>query len=291
MSIKSMTGFGQAEAPTPSGTYRVEVRSVNNRFLDLQLKQPKSLASIEARIKQTVSAAVSRGSVTVAVTCNGEESKNSFTWDRASVENYLRIFREVKDTFGLKGDITLSDLLAFSDFIKVQSADFDEETVWTHVGPLVTAALKDFEKSRGREGLLLAQDIRKTLKAIEQTTKKVEKRAPARLKEYRAALTARVQEVVTTGVDPARIAQEVALMADRLDISEECVRLSAHLEKFGDTLEAEEPVGKRMNFILQEMNREANTIGSKANDAQIANLSVQLKEYVERIREQIQNIE
>lgn len=291
MPLRSMTGFGQAETATPSGIYHIEIRGVNNRFLETQIRTPKFLSNLESKIKQAISSGISRGSVQLFITCNGEETRSKLVWDKEAVNGYMKIFREIQKSCGLQGDITMSDLLGFSDLIKTQATLFNDETLWEQVKPILEKAMRDFQKSREREAAQLEIELRKMLKIVQQTLKKVEKRAPLRLSEYRAALGKRIEELLKDQPDPARIAQEAAIMADRLDITEECQRLNAHIEKFTETFKADEPVGKRMNFLLQEMNREANTIGSKANDTEISHLSVSLKEFIEKIREQIQNIE
>ena len=205
MPVRSMTGFGQAEAQTPSGLYRVEIRAVNNRFLDIQLRHPKSLNSLEQKIKELITETISRGSVSVFIGCDKENEAGALSWD-------------------------------------AETAD-------------------------------------------------VEARAPARITEYAKTLTERVRKLLKDPPDEQRLAREIAMMADKLDISEECARLRSHIAAFVKVFDSGEPAGKRMNFLLQEMNREANTMGSKANDTAISHLSVTLKEDIEKIREQIQNIE
>jgi uncharacterized protein (TIGR00255 family) len=215
------------------------------------------------------------------------------TWDKVAVENYIHILKDIKKTFSLAGDIALSDLLRMSDLIKMTPVDYDDKTLQKHIGPLITKALENYGKSREVEGASTVKDLKKNLAEIVKVLDQVEKRAPQRLREYSRELSARIAKLLTDAgrPDEQRLATEVALMADRLDVSEECVRLRAHVTAFSVDFTGDEPVGKRMNFIVQEMNREANTIGSKANDAIISHLSIKLKESIEKIREQIQNIE
>ncbi len=291
MPIRSMTGFGLAEDATPSGTYRVEIRGVNNRFLDIQLRQPKFAANLEPKIKKEISSIISRGSITVIISCDRETEATRLTWDKTSVDNYTRIFREVKDSYNLAGEVSLSDLLHFSDFIKAESTTHDDETLWSHLSPVLSNAIRAFQESREAEGAALVKDLKRILNEIADILTKVEKRAPERVTEYAAVLTDKIQKILVNPPDPMRIATEVALLAERLDITEECTRLRAHIDKFSEDFNLNEPVGKRMGFLLQEMNREANTIGSKANDTEISHWSVSLKENIEKIREQIQNIE
>ncbi|MBD3241606.1 MAG: YicC family protein [Chitinivibrionales bacterium] len=293
MALRSMTGFGQAESVTPTGTYRVEIRAVNNRFLDLQLRLPKTFATLEQKVRQTVSEAASRGSVTVMVNYTGGEGETRLTWDRQAVNSYMRLFREVIEEQQLNGGVTLSDLLQFTDLIKAETAELSEKDAWRDLRPVLSKALESFAESRAGEGRHTERDLRAAVRGLSAALKKIERRAPVRLKTYQKELRQRIQSVVdkTDVVDESRIATEVAMMADKLDIAEECARLRAHIDKFLATLDADEPVGKHLGFLLQEMNRESNTICSKANDAQISHWGVELKEYIERLREQIQNIE
>jgi uncharacterized protein (TIGR00255 family) len=291
MPIKSMTGFGLAETRTPTGAYRVEIRAVNNRFLDIQLRQPKSFSNLEQKIKTAISDAIPRGSVSLFISCDKDNGESRLSWDKDSVENYLRIFREIKKRYNLAGDVTLGDLLHFSDFIKTESVLCDEKTLWKHFSPVFEKAIAAFQGSREAEGDHIVRDLKKMLDAISRLLKEVEARAPKRIEEYSKELAKRIEKLISTSPDESRLAMEIAVMADKMDIAEECTRLRAHIKAFIKDFDSTEPVGKRMNFLLQEMNREANTIGSKANDTQISHLSVALKEYIEKIREQIQNIE
>lgn len=286
-----MTGFGLAEGASPSGTYRVEIRGVNNRFLELQIRLPKFAANLEARVKKEISSVISRGSVTVLISCDREDTESKLSWDKKTVDGYMKIFGEIQKAYKLEGKVTLNDLLNFSDFIKSESDAFDEEVLWKHLKPVLAESIEAFQKARETEAAMLVKDLKKLLKDITKSLQLVEKRAPVRIQEYAKVLTEKVQKLIDNPPDPLRMQTEIALFADRLDITEECTRLRAHIEKFSADFELDEPVGKRMGFLLQEMNREANTIGSKANDTEISHQSVKLKENIERIREQIQNIE
>jgi uncharacterized protein (TIGR00255 family) len=291
MPLSSMTGFGQAEKTTPSGTYRVELRGVNNRFLEIQLRTPRVLSNLEARIKKHINQAISRGSITLTITWDQENMPGSCSWNKAAVTEYIRILKEIKKEFKLAGEITIANLVDGNDLIKVVPAQYSDQTLWNHISPILSAAIKDFQKQREIEAKYLAADLRAMVLAMRKLLKKIEARSPVRLKKQKHDLTCRIESLAGDKVDPARIATEIAIIADKLDISEECTRLHAHIDKFAADLECNEPVGKRLGFLLQELNREANTIGSKANDTDIAHYSVELKEFIEKIREQIQNIE
>jgi uncharacterized protein (TIGR00255 family) len=289
-----MTGFGLAEAVTPSGAYRVEIRAVNNRFQEMQIRQPKFTLNLEPKIRKEISGVVSRGSISVFIHCDRETESLGLTWDRPLVGSYMRICEEIRGEYNLPGPVDLVDMLRLnSDFIKSESAPQGDEALWKDLSPVLASAVRAFQESREGEGAQLVKGLKKILADISNTLRLVEGRAPLRVMEYGEALAARVKKITSDapGLDPQRVAAEVALMAERLDITEEITRLRAHIEKFNADFEASEPVGKRMGFLLQEMNREANTIGSKANDTEIAHWSVSLKENIEKIREQIQNIE
>lgn len=291
MSIRSMTGFGLAEGPGSLGTYRVEIKGVNNRFLELSLRQPKFMANLEQRIKKEITSVIARGSVFVTVSCDREDDNVCLTWQKESVDNYMQIFQEIQSTYNLDTTIKLSDLFHFSDIIKSKAIDVDDEVVWEQLKPVLCEAIEKFQQSRQVEGEFTANELRKLNQQISNTLDLVEKRAPVRITEYAASLEERIKKLIANPPDPLRMETEIALFADRLDISEECMRLRAHIAKFNSDLESNEPVGKRIGFLLQEMNRESNTIGSKANDMEVSHLSVLLKEDIEKIREQIQNIE
>jgi uncharacterized protein (TIGR00255 family) len=286
-----MTGFGSAESLTASGTYRIEIRSVNNRFLEIQLRQPRFAANLEPKIRKEISTAVSRGSIQVSINCDREDEGVKLSWDENLVGNYIKIFREISEKFSLAGNVPVAELLKFNDLIKTENITYKEEELWSHVGPAIGEAIAAFQISRETEGAFIIEELRRTLDEIASTLVTIESRASARVTEYAAALKERVRKLIEDPPDPQRMTTEIALCADRLDISEECTRLRAHIEKLKNDFNADGPVGKRMGFLLQEMNREANTIGSKANDTEISHLSVSLKENIEKIREQIQNIE
>lgn len=291
MPFRSMTGFGSAEGVTPSGTYHVEIRGVNNRFLEIQLRQPRFINNCEQQVRKEVQSFISRGSLTIIITCDREDGSKKLSYDKPVVDGYIGILREIKKQYRLEGDVSLKELLTFSDIITADAGMFDDQVVWKHLQPVLVKALAAFQKARETEAAFILKDLKLILKSIEKTLRRIEKRAPVRMREYTESLRERIAKLCSVEPDPARIAMEIAVMSDRLDIAEECTRLRAHLAKWNEDVLSEEPTGKRLGFLLQEMNREANTIGSKANDTEISHLSVQLKEDIEKIREQILNIE
>ncbi|MFP4417144.1 MAG: YicC/YloC family endoribonuclease [Fibrobacterota bacterium] len=291
MALRSMTGFGQAESVTQIGTFHAEIRSVNNRFLDIQLRTPRAFSPLEALIKKTITENVARGSITLYVNWERESTEDTFSWDKGAVKQYVRVLKEIQQDQKLGGHITIDQILSFSDIITVESATYTDEFLWDQFSPVLCKALQNFEQTRVTEAQYIKKDLKQRLDSIDRIRLQIAEAAPARLERYTSELREKIGKIAGGVIDEQRLATEIAIMADRLDISEETTRLGAHVETFGHLFEATESVGKRMGFFLQEMHREANTIGSKANDAQISHLSVDLKENIEKIREQIQNIE
>jgi len=286
-----MTGFGQAESSTPTGNYHIEIRGVNNRFLEIQIRMPRTFANLEQRVKKFLTERIARGSISVSIAWNHEESDGRLTWDREAVKNYLAIFNEIKKEYGISEDIQLSHLLTFSDFIKKESLRFDEDVIWSHIKPILESAIESFNQARRKEAAFILTDLRKIVRVMVKALDQIEKRAPARIISYSAELKKKIKALINKDMDSSRFDTEVAIMAEKQDIAEECTRLRAHLEKMEAEFTGDEPAGKRLGFILQEMNREANTIGSKANDIKISHWSIVLKENIEKIREQSLNIE
>ncbi len=286
-----MTGFGQAESSTPTGNYHIEIRGVNNRFLEIQIRMPRTFANLEQRVKKFLTERIARGSISVSIAWNHEESDGRLTWDREAVKNYLAIFNEIKKEYGISEDIQLSHLLTFSDFIKKESLRFDEDVIWSHIKPILESAIESFNQARRKEAAFILTDLRKIVRVMVKALDQIEKRAPARIISYSAELKKKIKALINKDMDSSRFDTEVAIMAEKQDIAEECTRLRAHLEKMEAEFAGDEPAGKRLGFILQEMNREANTIGSKANDIKISHWSIVLKENIEKIREQSLNIE
>lgn len=286
-----MTGFGRSESTTPSGTFTVEIRGVNNRFLDIQMRIPKILYCLESKIKKFLSSKISRGSITLSITCNPENALARRTWDRKAVEDYVRLFNEIKKEHNLYDNIGISHLIGFGDIIKTDSVQFGDKALWNHISPILTSAVENFQEQREAEAAFISRDLKIMTKDLSGHLKKIKLRAPIRAKTLFDSYKKKVRQLAGSQVDPQRLAVEIAIMSDKLDISEECTRLKAHIQKLSESFNCDEPAGKRLGFILQEMNREANTISSKANDIAITHLSVSIKEIVEKMREQIQNIE
>lgn len=290
--IKSMTGFGRAEARTQEYQIGVEIRSVNNRYSEISLRLPRPFASLEARIKTLIQQNISRGSVSLVLNFSGRETASLPRLDIKAARHYHRILLALKKELGLKGEIDFRSITAFPDVLTVTSGGFSEQKAWQLVlGPL-TRGLAELNRMRQQEGKRLEAEFKKRLNNIGRIANQIEKLAEDRVPEYKKQLQARMAKILGgTGVDQNKLAQEAAIYADRCDITEECVRLKIHVKAFDQFLKSPDPVGRRMDFLLQEMNRESNTMGAKANQAEISQLTVQLKEEIEKMREQVQNIE
>ena len=292
--IKSMTGYGRARETRNSRDITVEVRAVNNRYLDCTVKMPRLYIFAEDALKARVHKAVSRGKVDVFVTVDASAADvTQVTVNRELAGQYAAALNELAEICGPAAYKATPEVLArFPDVLSVTKADEDLETVSADLCAVLDAALAAFNEMRGVEGARLAEDIGNRLRAIEAYTGQVEARSPETVAEYRAKLTARMQEVLqSASIDPQRILTEAAIYADKVAVDEETVRLRSHAAQLQTMLESTEPMGRKMDFLIQEVNREANTIGSKCGDVSIAQVVVNLKAEVEKMREQVQNVE
>lgn len=293
--VKSMTGYGRARSTLDKRDITVEVRSVNNRYLDTTVKLPRAYIFAEDAIKQRVQRAVSRGKVDVFVTIDATAADiAAVTVNEPLANAYMAALRTIKALGGdaLAGPYSAIDVARFPDVLTVAKADEDLESVGADVCSVAGQALDAFNAMRAVEGKKLAADIGARLDTIEALTSEVEKRSPETVKEYREKLAARMQEVLQGAcVDEARILTEAAIYADKVAVDEETVRLRSHISQLRDMLASSEPMGRKMDFLIQEVNRESNTVGSKCNDVEIARIVVELKAEIEKIREQVQNIE
>ncbi|WP_409968768.1 YicC/YloC family endoribonuclease [Bengtsoniella intestinalis] len=291
--MKSMTGYGRARQTLHKRDITVEVRSVNNRYLDCTVKMPRMYTFAEDALKTTVQGAVSRGKVDVFITVDATAAdvpKVRVNEDLA--KEYLTALTALSDACGIIGKLSLENLSRYPDVLTVTKADEDLETVSADLCMVLKEALEAHTTMRLQEGAKLVEDICSRLDHIEELTGKVEERSPITVAEYRQKLTKRMEEVLqSTTVDPQRILMEAAIYADKTAVDEETVRLRSHLSQLREMLQSNEPMGRKMDFLIQEVNRESNTIGSKCNDVAIAQVVISLKAEVEKIREQVQNIE
>ncbi len=291
--IKSMTGYGRYEYADEARKIVIDMKSVNQRFCDVNVKVPRAYGYLEDKIKEYVSSSISRGKVDVFVYIENYSSENKLiTLDKALCDNYYSLVSQIKEEYGLKDDITLSNLLRFQDIFVVRQEEEDKDAAWEMMKKALVPATEDFINSRVREGERMLLDLKEKADNIRELVKKVEERAPGIVKDYAEKLRERMKELLgDTSIDEGRLLNEVGIMADRVCIAEELVRLKSHLVELDKILALNEPVGRKLDFLIQEVNREINTIGSKSNDIEAARLVVDMKSEVEKMREQIQNIE
>ena len=291
--VKSMTGYGRARETLNGRDITVELRSVNNRYLDCTVKMPRTYVFAEDAIKSRVQKAISRGKVDVFVTIDTTAADVSVVAvNEPLARSYYEALKSLKDTFALEGEITPVALAKFPDVLTVTRAEEDLEAVAADICTVLDKALQAYNEMRAVEGQRLADDISGRVSTIESVVTKVEERSPQTVAEYRARLTAKMTEVLqSTTIDESRILTEAAIFSDKIAVDEETVRLRSHIAQLRTMLESDQPVGRKLDFLIQEVNRECNTIGSKCNDLTIAQDVVNMKAEVEKIREQVQNIE
>ncbi len=289
----SMTGFGKGTFALNGRELTVELKSVNNRFLDISMRLPRVLSPLEDTFRHALQDRLSRGHVDVYVNYrNQREDAKSVRVDTQLLEAYLTCARTAARELSITDDLTLSKALALPDVTEIVPAEEDQEALQQLGKTAVELAIDALLAMRRGEGSRLKKDLTARMDTMEGYAAAIEKRAPGVAEDYRVRLTERVNEMLgETEVDRSRLATEIALFADKAAIDEEIVRLKSHLLHFRELLEAEEPVGRKMDFLIQEMNRECNTIGSKANDAALTDLVLLCKAEIEKLREQIQNIE
>ena len=291
--IRSMTGYGSAEEILGGRNIRVEIKSVNHRYFEYTARVPRSCGFLEDRLKRLLSGAISRGKVEVGVTIQTVEGVDEeISINRDVVKNYVEALRSVKNEFDLTDDLSLSSIAKLPDVFTVVKAETDEEALWNDIESVAKKALAAFVEGREAEGERLKADVLQKIAFIEEKVSFIEERSPETVKEYRARLYDKMREVLENNqIDEGRILQEAAVYADKVAVDEETVRLRSHMQELRKTLDKSEPIGKSLDFRIQEVNRETNTIGSKCSDAAIADTVIEMKNTIEKIREQIQNIE
>ena len=291
--IRSMTGYGRDQQLLHGRSITVEIRSVNHRYFEFSCRAPRGCAFLEDRLKRALQSAISRGKVEVSLTLQTVESRHtSVAVDHALARQYLTALRALGEEYSLPDDLTLSVVARLPDVFTVCREEEDEEELAADVLSVLQNALDRFVAMRETEGERLRADVLSRLSVMEEHLSFVEERSPQTLAEYRARLTARLTELLNGAVpDENRILTEAGIVADRLAVDEETVRLRSHFAQLRKIMESTEPVGRKLDFLVQEMNRETNTIGSKCSDTAIAGHVVEMKSEIEKIREQIQNIE
>ncbi len=288
-----MTGFGREEGETTLGKVGVEIRSINHRYCDINLKLPRRFNPLEARIKEMIRAEVARGRIDVAVKLDAKgEGKIQFDVDLSLAEQYYRALQVLKERFHLQGEITLEHLAGAKDLITAKEEVEDVEAYWPEIVAVLKQSLRDMDQMKRNEGISLGRDLGQRLNRISQLLGDVRVKLPLTLKAYQERFNERLRTLLDgTELDPVRFQQEIAFWVERTDITEELVRAESHLTQFRALLVSEEPVGRKMDFLLQEIHREVNTISSKVNDAEFSQKAVEIKSELEKIREQVQNIE
>ena len=291
--MDSMTGFGKAEFKSALGTFTVEVSSVNNRFLEVSARLPRQFSAMEPKVRELVGRHVNRGKVYIYVGFSeGEENTDRFSINVKAAAAYARQLAALRDQLHIGGEVTIGDLLVFPEVVKSDETAFEDEEIWEQLEAPLAEAMTALVRMRRREGEAMARDMKQRLDQIKEITRAVEKEAAQSVDRYRDRLLVRISELAETiQLDPNRLDQEVALQAERSDITEECTRMFSHIDQYDADLRRDDPVGKRLNFILQEMNREANTIASKCTEASITRLVISMKEEIEKLRELVQNVE
>ena len=291
--VKSMTGYGRARQTLHGRDITVEVRSVNNRYLDCTVKVPRTYIFAEDSVKSRVQKAVSRGKVDVFITIDATAADETVVAvNEPLARGFYEALTKIRDMFSLEGELTAAVLAKFPDVLTVTKAEEDLESVAGDICAVLDEALEAYNAMRAVEGVKLCEDIAGRVTTIETVVGKVEERSPQTVPGYLEKLTARMQEVLqSTTIDESRILTEAAIFADKIAVDEETVRLRSHIAQLRTMLKSDQPVGRKLDFLIQEVNRECNTIGSKCNDLTIAQDVVNMKAEVEKIREQVQNIE
>ena len=291
--IKSMTGYGSAKGTVEGLEFNIELKSVNNKFLDTNIRLPRGYLFAEEAIKSAVQAHISRGKVDVFVNVESSEAGDiCVKVNESLVQGYIDALKLIAEKFDLPNDVSALNVSRFPDVLSVEKKEHDAETLATGIAEVMERAMCDFDSMRIREGQKLREDVLSRLSTIEHLVSVVEQETPKTVAEYRKRLEQKMAEVLgNTMIDENRILAEAAIFADHIAVDEETVRLRSHMAQLRTMMDGESPIGRKTDFLIQEFNREANTIGSKCQNSDIAHIVVDLKSEIEKIREQIQNIE
>ncbi len=291
--IKSMTGYGRNEAIINGKKITCEIKSVNHRYSDYSVRVPRYYGFMEDRARKLVSEYLSRGKVDLYISIESfDETDREILLNEGIAKTYIDALYQLRDTFGLADDISVMNVARYSEIFKTQKIEEDEEELWSDVVEAMKPAVEQFVSMREREGERILEDISKRIEYMRELAKKVEARSEQTVAEYKNRLYSKIKEVLEDRtVDEARVLTEVAIFADKIAVDEELVRLESHFNEFYEIVNKNEPAGRKLDFLIQEINREINTTGSKANDIEIAKIVVELKGETEKLREQIQNIE
>ncbi len=291
--INSMTGFGRFEGAVNGRSITLEIKSVNHRYTEFSCRLTRGYSFLEEKLKSYITSKVKRGKIDMFVSISEpEDTPTDVVINHNLAQGYINALRELEEKYGIKNTVNTVDVGKYPDVLTVNKAPEDEEKVWADVQTAVDSALEGFLAMRSAEGERLKADVLSRAKTIMALVAEIEERSPVTVEDYKARLKEKIEEFLGSGeYDEQRIITEVAIFADKVAVDEETVRLRSHFEQLNTYLNADEPVGRSIDFLIQEMNREANTIGSKVKDAEIAQKVVRIKNEIEKIREQIQNIE
>ena len=291
--MNSMTGFGKAESKTNIGKFIVEISSVNNRYLEVSTRLPRQFFSLEAKVRELVSSKLSRGKINFYVGFEEPDNeRGKYILNVKAAKAYYRQLLTLKKNLKLPGDIEIQDLILLPELVNPERNEISERKIWPALKSTAEKAMRELVTMRKREGAMLARDMKKRVNVIASTVKDIVKNSSQYIDAYREKLMKKLNDILKEPLpDNNRLEEEIVLIAERTDITEECTRLESHINQFKINLNKKEPVGKKLNFILQEMNREANTIASKCSAVSIASAVIPLKEEIEKLREQVQNVE
>ncbi len=291
--MKSMTGFGRSKVEENSREYVVEIKSVNHKYSDISIKMPRNIVCFEEKIKKIISNNISRGKVDVFITFNNysEEGKNVII-NKELAKNYINQLKELASETGLNDSIKITEITKMPDVLQLKIEDDESDIIWNELEKCVMQAVSNFVNMRKVEGDSIKQDLLTRINNIEKLVNRIFSNTTGLIEDYVVKLRERIKEILDTAVvDESRLAQEIVIYADKCSVEEEITRLRSHIAQFKELLNTEEPVGKKLDFLIQEMNRETNTIASKSVKLEITNLAIDIKTAIEDIREQIQNIE
>ncbi len=291
--IKSMTGYGSAKGVAEGLELSIELKSVNNRFLDTSVRMPRAYMFAEEAVKSAVQRHITRGKVDVFITIDSSKADDVVVKvNEPLLKGYLEAIRQTSDTYGLTNDATVMNLVRFPDVLSVEKKEVDQEAMAAAIAAVLEQALNEYDAMRAKEGAKLREDVSARVANILRMVGIVEEESPKTVSDYKARLEAKLREVLESKtIDESRILTEAAIFADKVAVDEETVRLRSHISQLTELINSDVPVGRKLDFLVQEMNRETNTIGSKCQNASIAHVVVDIKAEIEKIREQIQNIE
>lgn len=291
--MKSMTGFGRAKLEENNRIYTIEIKSVNHKYADISIKMPRILSYLEDKIKKQIGLNISRGKIDVFITFeNYSNEGKDIIINRNLVKRYLKEFNEIAEENKLKMDIPITEITKLPEVLTLKSVDEEEDVIEKELLECLKQAIHNFVIMRQTEGNKIKEDLLRRIEIVEENVQKISTHSTGLIEEYVVKLQERIKEILKTDIiDEARLAQEVVIYADKCSVEEEITRLQSHIHQFKQMVEEEKPIGKKMDFLIQEMNREINTTGSKSGSLDITNLVIETKTQIEDIREQIQNVE